>query len=44
VFAAHNIAVREKAVVTGKKPNILVNWGDDIGYWSISAYNRGMRD
>ena len=26
----------------GKKPNILVIWGDDIGYWNISAYNRGM--
>jgi len=25
-----------------KKPNILVIMGDDIGYWNISAYNRGM--
>ena len=25
-----------------KKPNILVIWGDDIGYWNISAYNQGM--
>ena len=25
-----------------KKPNILVLFGDDIGYWNISAYNRGM--
>jgi arylsulfatase len=25
-----------------KKPNILVIWGDDIGMWNISAYNRGM--
>src|SRR5262245_1181708 len=25
-----------------KKPNILVIWGDDIGYWNISAYNRGL--
>ncbi len=25
-----------------KKPNILVIWGDDIGYWNISAYNLGM--
>ena len=24
------------------KPNILVIFGDDIGYWNISAYNRGM--
>ena len=25
-----------------KKPNILVLWGDDIGYWNVSAYNQGM--
>lgn len=25
-----------------KHPNILVLWGDDIGYWNISANNRGM--
>ncbi len=24
------------------KPNILVIWGDDIGYWNISANNKGM--
>jgi hypothetical protein len=27
---------------TGQKPNILILWGDDIGYWNISAYNQGM--
>jgi arylsulfatase len=25
-----------------KKPNILVIWGDDIGWFNISAYNNGM--
>jgi arylsulfatase A-like enzyme len=25
-----------------KKPNIVVIFGDDIGYWNVSAYNRGM--
>ena len=25
-----------------KKPNIVVIWGDDIGWFNISAYNRGM--
>jgi arylsulfatase A-like enzyme len=25
-----------------KKPNILIIMGDDIGYWNISSYNRGM--
>ena len=24
------------------KPNILVIWGDDIGYFNVGAYNRGM--
>ena len=24
------------------KPNILVIFGDDIGYWNVSAYNQGM--
>jgi arylsulfatase len=24
------------------KPNFLMIWGDDIGYWNISAYNMGM--
>ncbi|HUT25666.1 MAG TPA: sulfatase-like hydrolase/transferase, partial [Sumerlaeia bacterium] len=30
------------AQAVGKKPNILVIWGDDIGYWNVSAYNQGM--
>jgi arylsulfatase A-like enzyme len=25
-----------------KKPNIVVIFGDDIGYWNLSAYNQGM--
>jgi arylsulfatase len=24
------------------QPNILVIWGDDVGYWNVSAYNQGM--
>ena len=24
------------------KPNILIIWGDDIGYWNISCYSKGM--
>ena len=24
------------------RPNILIIWGDDIGWWNISAYNQGM--
>jgi hypothetical protein len=29
-------------VLAQDKPNILIIWGDDIGYWNISAYNQGM--
>src|SRR4030095_5651820 len=25
-----------------KKPNILIIWGDDIGWYNISAYNLGV--
>jgi arylsulfatase len=28
--------------MAAKKPNILIIWGDDIGYWNISAYSKGM--
>ena len=24
------------------KPNFLIIWGDDIGYWNISHYSKGM--
>jgi arylsulfatase len=39
VMAAGGLAAAQTA---GKPPNILVIWGDDIGYWNISAYNQGM--
>ena len=29
------------AVAADKKPNILIIWGDDIGEFNISAYNKG---
>ena len=25
-----------------KQPNILILWGDDVGFWNLSAYNQGM--
>ena len=28
-----NTSAQSPAQSTGKKPNILVIWGDDIGYW-----------
>ncbi len=30
------------AAMAADKPNILAIFGDDIGYWNISAYNQGM--
>ncbi len=33
---------KQAAKGTSSKPNILVIWGDDIGYWNISANNHGM--
>ena len=35
-------AEAQAAKPAAKKPNVLVIWGDDIGYWNISAYNQGM--
>jgi arylsulfatase len=39
---AHNQQVTAQAQKDGKKPNILVIWGDDIGVHNISAYNHGI--
>jgi arylsulfatase A-like enzyme len=41
-LAAVLALVAGPAVAQQKKPNILVIMGDDIGYWNISAYSRGM--
>ena len=47
-----SLAIAASLIVTGlglvpasaqeKKPNILVIFGDDVGYWNVSAYNHGM--
>ena len=29
-------------MATTKKPNILIIWGDDIGWYNVSAYNLGV--
>ena len=39
---ATGLAAVAPASAQQQKPNILVIMGDDIGYWNISAYNRGM--
>jgi len=48
-YAASALAVMAVLVLAApahaqqaKKPNILVLFGDDIGFWNTSAYNRGM--
>ncbi|MBX3442236.1 MAG: arylsulfatase [Planctomyces sp.] len=41
-IAAHNLAAAASLQQTGKQPNILVLWGDDIGVHNISAYNHGI--
>ena len=37
LLSAGNVASAQQ-----KKPNILVIWGDDVGWFNISAYNHGM--
>jgi len=32
----------EKVREMSKKPNILIIWGDDIGWFNVSAYNHGI--
>src|SRR4030095_14876869 len=36
------IVAPARAQAPGKKPNILVIWGDDIGVYNLSAYNLGV--
>ncbi len=42
MLTSHNQQVSANAQKTGKKPNILIIWGDDVGWNNPSAYNRGM--
>ena len=39
-FAAATTSALAQA--SGKKPNILVIWGDDVGIHNISAYSLGV--
>src|SRR5215469_16464266 len=43
VAALFGVAGAPAAKAQQKKPNILILWGDDIGYWNLSAYNQGMK-
>lgn len=44
VFALSGLSAGSALAAQGKRPNILVIWGDDIGHDNVSAYNRGMLD
>jgi len=41
-LAASLLLVLSTAAAAKDKPNILIIWGDDIGWFNTSAYNRGM--
>ena len=41
VFSA-SVSAQSPAPSSGKKPNILVLWGDDIGIANVSAYSDGL--
>ena len=36
------LLVTPLSVFASDKPNFLMLWGDDVGYWNVSAYNQGM--
>jgi len=42
LILALNTIAAPSAFAQQKKPNILIIWGDDIGFWNVSAYNQGM--
>jgi len=42
LIAALGLPPTSPAAPQQQPPNVLVLWGDDIGYWNISAYNQGM--
>jgi arylsulfatase A-like enzyme len=42
VGVACGAAAPAQAQAASSPPNILIIWGDDIGQFNISAYNRGM--
>ncbi len=42
VLAAHNEQVAAQSEKSGKKPNICIIWGDDIGQSNLSCYTRGV--
>jgi arylsulfatase len=41
-LAIVGLTVPASVSAQSKKPNILILWGDDVGWWNVSAYNQGM--
>ncbi len=42
LFLAVLTAILAGPVVAQDRPNILVIWGDDVGWSNVGAYNMGM--
>src|SRR5262245_4953172 len=42
LILALGLASASVAEAQAKKPNILIIWGDDIGWYNVSAYNLGV--
>src|SRR6516225_3821473 len=42
VTALFSLVSPAQAQTQPQRPNIVVIWGDDIGFWNVSAYSRGM--
>jgi arylsulfatase len=42
VVTALLLAFGTGSAIAADKPNIVVIWGDDVGWFNISAYNNGM--
>src|SRR6185295_3810559 len=34
--------IGRSSIMAAKQPNILIIWGDDIGWFNISVYNHGV--
>jgi Sulfatase len=42
ILTAPGTATQSPTPSSGKKPNIVIIWGDDIGQSNISAYSHGL--
>jgi hypothetical protein len=40
IFCDYN--PKEEVIMATEKPNILILWGDDVGWWNISYNSRGQ--